>query len=166
MWRLVAAPAVVLALALTAAPAHAADRATTVLRLINTERAAHGLRALHADARLARAARGHSAEMVRERYFDHDSRSGAAFTKRIAATGWMRGRRAYKVGENLAWGTGQLSEPAAVVAAWMASPAHRETLLDPAYGVAGVGAARGTPTAGDDGETYTVDFGSLRSRAR
>ena len=49
---------------------------------------------------------GHSRDMVANRYFAHNSLSGAAFSARIARTGWMRGRDGWTVGENLAWGGG------------------------------------------------------------
>jgi uncharacterized protein YkwD len=173
MWRLASATLALLALAPTAtasaacpgagsAPAQldARARAKSVVCLLNAERATHGVRALRRGARLTRAARGHSAEMVSERYFQHASRSGASFVSRIAATGWMRGRARWKVGENLAWGTGARATPEAIVAAWMASPPHRETLLDPAYRLAGVGVSLGVPSGDTDGATYTVDFGS------
>jgi uncharacterized protein YkwD len=136
------------------------SRVAAVRCLVNEQRAAHGLRALRADRRLAAAARRHSADMVAHHYFAHDSRSGEAFSARIARTGWTRGRRRWFLGENLGWGTGGLATSRAIVDAWMASPPHRETLLNAAYRVVGVGVALGAP-AGDapDGATYTADFG-------
>ena len=135
-------------------------RELTVRCLINEQRSAHGLRALRTDRRLASAARRHSADMVAHHYFAHDSRSGAPFSARIAKTGWMRKRRSWSVGENLAWGTGARATPRAIVEAWMASPPHRDTLLNRAYRVVGIGVALGAPV-GDagDGATYTADFG-------
>jgi uncharacterized protein YkwD len=135
-------------------------RAVTVRCLLNEQRAAHGLRALHNDRRLAAAARRHSADMVAHHYFAHESRSGAAFSARIAQTGWMRRRRRWSVGENLGWGTGGLATPRAIVAAWLASPPHRETLLNVSYRAVGIGVALGAPVRGaGDGATYTADFG-------
>jgi uncharacterized protein YkwD len=135
-------------------------RVVTVRCLINEQRAAHGLRALHADRRLAAAARRHSADMVAHQYFAHESRSGAPFTARIAQTGWMRRRRRWSVGENLGWGTGGLATPRAIVDAWMASPPHRATLLNSAYRAVGIGVTLGAPVRGaGDGATYTADFG-------
>jgi uncharacterized protein YkwD len=150
----------------TATPSCSSQRAadgaaTLVLRRLNAVRAAHGAPRLRIDRTLARVARRHSRDMVLHRYFTHESRSGARFSARIAHTGWMGGRRRWKVGENLAWGTGCSATAASIMAAWLRSPAHRHVLLDPSYRVVGIGVARGTPFAdGHRGLTYTTDFGS------
>src|SRR5215213_11213390 len=111
---------------------------TVVLQRLNAVRAAHGAPRLRIDRTLARVAGRHSRDMVLHHYFAHDSRSGARFSARIAGSGWMGDRRRWKVGENLAWGTGCSATAASVVAAWLQSPAHRRVLLDPAYRVVGV----------------------------
>ena len=143
-----------------ASPCSAATtaRAGTIC-LINAERSAHGLRVLKLDAKLDRASRRHSADMIAKRYFAHDSRSGARFSARIARTGWMNGRSRWSVGENLAWGSGTQAAAASIVAAWMRSAAHRRNILSPRFRVIGIGIVRGTPV-GTDGFTYTTDFGS------
>src|SRR3712207_1134151 len=89
--------------------------------LIKTARLARGLSALHQNERLSLAGSRHARDMVRARYFSHDSRGGSAFDDRISRTGYARGRRA-TVGENLAWGTGSLATPRAIVRSWMNSP--------------------------------------------
>lgn len=130
----------------------------TTLCLINEVRTQHGAARLRTDPRLRRVARRHSQDMVGNHYFSHASRSGLSSSDRIAKSGWMRGRRRWTVGENLAWRKG--SAPArSVVEAWLRSPAHRRVLLDGRFRVVGIGIATGTPflTAG---ATYTVDFGS------
>jgi uncharacterized protein YkwD len=121
----------------------AATPQTTVVGLLNQERAAHGVPALHADAGLAKTARRHSRAMVAHHSFSHGSFA-------------TRGTR----GEDLAWGEGDQATPQAIVAAWMASPPHRRTLLDPAYHRVGVGIAAGVPSGAGDGATYTADFSS------
>jgi uncharacterized protein YkwD len=154
MWKMLAAALV--AAAVLASPAHAAaSPQTTVIQLLNQQRAANGVGPLRADGRLAKAARGHSREMVAHHSFGHGS-----FVNRIKRTGWMRGKRSWKVGENLAWGEGDRATPQAIVGAWMASPPHRATLLSPAYHFVGVGVVAGVPSGAGDGATYTADFGS------
>jgi len=134
---------------------------TATLRALNAVRAAHGERPLLLDRRLVRAARRHSREMVLRRYFAHESRDGARFSARIAATGWMPRHRRWYVGETLAWGRGTSAEPSLIVAAWLRSPSHRRVVLDPRYRQVGIGIVRGTPLAADPaGLTYTADFGS------
>src|SRR4051794_40538436 len=144
-------------------PAGAAepDSAGALLRLVNAARAQHGAPPLRPDRQLARAALDHSRDMVAQRYFAHVSRSGDRPSDRIARTGWMRGRRHWRVGEDLAWGRGPAARPQAIVAAWLASPMHRRVLLRRAYRVVGIGIVRGTPVAAADrGRTYTADLGS------
>ena len=147
------------ALLVTAPPAGASPRAArTTLRLINRSRAAHHVPLLRPDPRLRTAAARHSRDMVIHRYFSHRSRRGLRPSSRIARTGWMRGRRSWDVGEDLAW---HISGASArwVVRAWLRSPPHRRVPLDPAYRVVGIGVARGTPV-GAAGLTVTADFGS------
>ena len=132
-----------------------------VLRLVNAVRAQHGVPPLRPDGRLAQAALAHARDMVAQRYFAHVSRTGEWPSDRIARTGWMRGRRRWRVGEDLAWGLGAAARPRAIVAAWLASPVHRRVLLRRAYRVVGVGVVRGTPVSGAErGRTYTADLGS------
>jgi uncharacterized protein YkwD len=129
--------------------------------LLNQERAAHGLKTLKLDGRLTRAALGHSRAMVAQQYFAHDSQSGLRFSSRIAATGWMRGRTDWTVGENIAWGSGSLSTPREIMNAWMHSAGHRHNILHSQFRVVGVGIERGAPVAGvSNALTYTTDFGT------
>jgi len=145
---------------------HAAELGAPALRastlcLVNRERHAHGLASLRSDERLATAARRHSRDMVAKGYFSHDSRSGASFRDRIARTGWMKHRRSWSVGENLAWGAGSLSTPRSIVSAWMKSPGHRRNVLDRDFRVVGIGVAPGAPVSRAPGAaTVTADFGS------
>jgi uncharacterized protein YkwD len=141
-----------------AAPARAA-RTNDTLRLLNAARAAHGLAPLRLDTDLARAARAHSADMVARRYFAHVSPSGAGLGARVARTGWTRGRRRWRLAEDLAWGTGSLATPPGVVAAWLRSPPHRHNILRPDLRRVGIGIASGTPF-GRAGATFTADLGS------
>jgi uncharacterized protein YkwD len=147
-----------LALVVPAVPARA-DLAADTLDELNAARTTHGAPALAPDARLARAARGHSRDMVARHYFDHVSPDGDDVHQRIARTGWLHRRPAWRLGENLAWGTGRLATPHAVVAAWLHSPPHRRLMLARRLRVVGIGVAPGTPGHGP-GLTYTADFGS------
>ena len=156
-------PILALTALLAAAPTASArddDRAAT-LRALNVARAQHGVAPLRLDVLLNIAARRHSREMVLRRYFAHESGSGARFSTRIAATGWMRRHRRWHVGETLAWGWGTSATPSAVIGAWLRSPSHRRIALSPRYRRVGIGIVHGTPVAGTPaGLTYTADFGS------
>ncbi len=142
---------------------NAAAVGAATLCLLNGERADAGLGPLRANARLATAAQGHSRDMVAEQFFSHTSADGRDLVARIRATGYIDPRKAWTVGENIAWGSGTLSTPASVVAAWMASPGHKANLLNPAFREIGIGIAPGSPRTRDvaGAATYTTDFGTL-----
>ncbi len=130
----------------------------TTLCLINEVRAADGAPRLRLDPRLSRVARRHSGDMVRHHYFGHTDLAGRSSSDRIAASGWMRGRKRWAVGENLAWRSGP-ARPRAVVKAWIHSAPHRRVMLRRRYRVVGIGIVAGTP-AGARGTTYSAEFGS------
>ncbi len=134
-----------------------------VLCLHNRERAAHGLPLLRENAKLRRAAEGHSSAMVADRFFAHDSPSGADMADRILRTGYARGQ-GWSLGENIAWGTGSLGTAAEIQRAWMESPGHRANILRRQFREIGIGIAVGAPVdaGGLDGATYTADFGVRR----
>ena len=76
--------------------------------------------------RLQSAAQGHTDSMVKGDYFAHIGPSGDTPLQRMTAADYIYSEHiGYEVGENIAWGTLQLSTPSAVVAAWMASAGHR-----------------------------------------
>ena len=101
----------------------------------------------------------HSADMVRHRYFSHDSLSGAGPADRARRTGYIHGGCSWTVGEVLAWGTARSSTAAAIVRAWLRSPGHRDIILSSRYADAGVGTRAGTPAGHDSGVTVTVVVG-------
>ena len=129
--------------------------------LINERRAARGLRRLRLNNRLSRAARRHTRDMVRHRYFAHVSRRGKDIVDRLYGTGYLGGRFSWTVGENLAWGSGGRGTPRKIVRSWMQSPGHRRNILDPRLRLIGVGIAAGSPEPDEPAEAavYTTDFG-------
>jgi uncharacterized protein YkwD len=133
----------------------------STLCLLNHARARQGLPKLHLSRKLGRAAHGHSADMARRGYFSHDSRSGASFLDRIRRAGYLRRARRWYVGENIAWGTGRLATPRAIVRAWMHSPGHRANILNRRFRHIGVGITYKAPVRipGRAAATYTTDFG-------
>jgi len=146
----VAVIALILSSAATAATSATLSRAeASLLSVMNQVRAAHGLRPLHADARLERAARRHSSRMLRSGTFFHGS---------VAARIRRAGVRAPRVGENLAWGAGPYARARAIVNMWLASPGHRANLLRPGYRIVGVGALYGTFSGQRGALMVTTDF--------
>ena len=104
-----------------------------VVRVMNSVRTSNGVPPLRVGRALTRAARSHSADMARRGYFDH-----GAFVRRLRAFGVQ----APYIGENLASGTQPLGA-AAIVQMWIASPPHRQNLLDRSFRRVGVGEAGG-----------------------
>ena len=113
-----------------------------IVRVMNSVRATNGVPPLRIGPALSRAARSHSVDMARRGYFDH-----GPFVQRLRRFGV----RAPYVGENLASGSRPLS-PAAIVRMWIASPPHRQNLLDRSFRKVGVG------VAGANTRLVTADF--------
>ena len=103
-----------------------------VVRLVNVERAKHGLSPLTQDWQLSRVARYKSQDMRDLGYFSHTSPTyGSPFDM-------MRsfGISYRTAGENIAKG---YQSPEAVVKGWMNSPGHRANILNSSYTHIGVG---------------------------
>ena len=115
-----------------------------VVRLVNAERAKHGLAALTEDWELSRVARYKSQDMHDNRYFAHNSPTYGTPFQMLRAFG-LSYRTA---GENIAMG---YAAPAAVVAGWMNSEGHRANILNSAYIKIGVGYVA-------DGHYWTQQF--------
>jgi uncharacterized protein YkwD len=133
-----------------------------ILCLHNQIRAQHRLPRLRANRKLAKAAVGHSRHMVRGRYFDHTDPNGVTFVQRVLSAGYVRRTQGWALGENIAWGTGSLATPRAIMNAWMKSPGHRANILRRSYREIGIGISLGVPSAGGSGATVTADFGARR----
>jgi uncharacterized protein YkwD len=136
------------------------------LCLLNQQRAAHGLSAFTESSTLDRASDAFARDMVARRFFDHVSPGGGTFIDRIKAAGWSASG-SWSAGENIAWGSGGLGTPAAIVDGWMHSAGHRANILNGSFTQIGIGVADGAPTAGiDHAGTYATDFTSGRPAAR
>jgi uncharacterized protein YkwD len=139
---------------------------TSVLALLNEERAKRGLRPLHRSDTLAKAARWQSRDMVTRGYFAHRRRGGPDLVQRIRRTGYLKHAARWIVGENIGWAAGRLATPNAVVAGWMRSAGHRHNILDHTFRSIGIGLVADDPARGRDSPalTVTTDFGfrSLR----
>jgi uncharacterized protein YkwD len=138
------------------------DLRAATLCLMNAERAARGVGRLQSEPLLGRVAATYARQMVRGQFFDHTSPAGSTMLARIRSTSYLRDVTSWSVGENLAWGTGALATPRAMVRAWMQSAEHRANLLDRHFADVGIGVAAGAPVALEPGElggTYVTDFG-------
>ncbi|MCM6775571.1 CAP domain-containing protein [Nocardia sp. CDC159] len=119
----------------SAAPQSDSAAADEVVTLTNAERAKAGCQPLKAENRLTQAAQGHSEDMAKNNFFDHNSSKGSP-GDRIAATGY----KARTWAENIAMGYRDAKD---VVNGWMNSPGHRANILNCGLREIGVGVAKG-----------------------
>ncbi len=135
------------------------------LCLVNRERTSRGEHALQPNAHLLSAAQAHTESMAFGDYFEHDGPGGETPLDRMRTAGYIYSSQiGYEVGENIAWGTLWDATPAAIVAAWMASPGHRANILDANYRDTAVGVSPHPPSLlanGQPGAIYTQDFGVI-----
>ena len=124
-----------------------------MLAAVNRERSAYGLAPLRIDAAVDQAAQRHADDMARSGVLMHRGTDGSDAGGRLVRAGYRY--RAY--GENIAQGHQSVAE---VVAAWMASPTHRRTMLDPALADLGVGYARGRPAGDTPGDYWVIVLGA------
>jgi len=151
--------------AIAPGPETMAAVSAATLCLLNGERADRGLPALTLNARLTRAADLYAADLVSGSYFSHTGRDGSDLMQRIRRTGYLPSGGGWSIGENLAWGTGALATPGAIMRAWMNSPGHRDNILNARYREIGIGVAGGNPKRGDGaGATYATEFGAVQGR--
>jgi uncharacterized protein YkwD len=106
----------------------------SLFRAVNATRARHALPSVRPDARLQRAARLHSVDMVTRGYFAHGD-----FVRRLrrSGTSWPT------VGEDLGWSVDDGVSTRRIVGMWLASPPHRAVLLRRGFRVVGLGVTRG-----------------------
>lgn len=107
-----------------------------VIEVTNQKRAEAGVGALEYNTVLAQAAKAKGEDMLAKDYWAHVAPDGIQPWSFITNAGYK-----YKyAGENLAR---DFSDPASAVAAWMASPSHKENLLSSKYQHIGVAVVEG-----------------------
>jgi uncharacterized protein YkwD len=167
------------ALALVAAPARAADQAAgcaaaavplgavaaaaveaAVACLVGAERAARGLPPVRPAPALDLVARRHAADMVVRGYFAHVSPTGGTVERRARRAGYLDDAPCWALGEDLGVAPPPVATAQAVVAAWMASPSHRSVVLDPDFREVGVAVAGRAPVGDGTGATFVLELGA------
>lgn len=103
-----------------------------IFDLTNLIRSSHQLSPLAWDDKVAEVALNHSKDMFETETFSHESKGYGTLADRLKANGVYY----EKAGENIAY---QYSDSIAVVAGWLNSKSHRETMLDEAFTHLGVG---------------------------
>jgi uncharacterized protein YkwD len=132
---------------------------------INRFRVEHGLARLRLSPQLTSAARAHSQQMAQDGYFAHESADGAAFWLRLQSFYHRSPAQLWAVGENLLWSSSSLNGDRAL-GLWLASPPHRQNLLDPRWREIGISAVHEARAPGVyhglDVTILTADFGVRR----
>ncbi|EKD80326.1 MAG: hypothetical protein ACD_40C00135G0003 [uncultured bacterium] len=128
-----------------------------VVRETNATRLSAGLSTLSYNEKLADAARRKAANMLEENYWAHTSPSGKTPWVWFQAAGYN-----YTVaGENLAKDFASTSR---MIEAWMASPTHRDNIVNPKYQEIGIAVVPGT-LQGSDTVLVVQLFGSTSGGA-
>jgi uncharacterized protein YkwD len=164
-----ASPTVVRSRTAAARPSAPAGRASilsayasSVFSRINSLRGVRGLRPLRVSRGLTAAATYHTNQMGIRGFFEHESANGAPFWKRIERFYPSRAGRGWSVGENILWGSPEIS-PAGAVREWMVSPPHRENVLSREWREVGIAAIHFASAPGEyEGRPVTIvtaDFG-------
>ncbi len=102
-----------------------------VIELTNSQRLNSGLGEVKLNSELSQAAAAKAADMFAHNYWAHVSPQGTEPWSFISSSGY----KYQHAGENLAR---DFSNPSDIVKAWMASPTHRQNLLDARYKDIGV----------------------------
>jgi len=143
------------------------EAGTRILAAVNTARASarqcgaavySAARALVWNPALGNAARTHSVDMARERYFNHRSKDGRLVGERASAAGY----RWQRIGENIAVGQ---DSPEEVVNGWLDSPGHCANIMSDHY--TDMGAAYAVNNDPETARIYwTQVFGTPRAEQR
>ena len=135
-----------------------------VLRLTNAARTSNGLPALRTHPLLQFAAQSYAEDMVKRRFYGHNSPEGKTPSDRIRNTGYGKQLAqtchctvARKFGENIARGMTGLRTPSEIVTGWMGSPVHRHNILSADFDEIGIGL-----WGSDYGRIWVQNFGSAR----
>ena len=133
------------------------------LDLHNKIRTEHNLPTFCVHPRLQEAARTHSRDMIRRDYFSHNTKGRGSFDERLVRYGYgAEGYDYYRVGENIALGSGTAGAPQGRMDAWMKSEGHRHNILNENYREIGIGTRTGEYKGVRGVTMYTVDFGVRR----
>jgi uncharacterized protein YkwD len=137
------------------APASQQEQAMACM--VDFARQQAGLGGLAESSALAESARDKSQDILSCDSFSHYA-CGREFTYWMKQTGYMS-TPCWRVGENLAWGTGEFGSVRSIFVAWMRSPDHRANILG-AFDETGLSLATGTLEGNAGTRIWTQHFGS------
>ena len=137
--------------------ASAATQDQTMLCMTNFARTASGMSELEATADLTESAHDKSRDILECDSFSHYA-CGREFTYWMRATGYLSAQ-CWKVGENLAFGSGDYGTVRSIFRAWMRSPEHRANILGE-FSQIGIDLQTGTLSGTGRTAVWTQHFGS------
>jgi hypothetical protein len=122
-----------------------------VVELVNAERARVKMQPLEVDPRLEQLAMEYATSYMNDGSCAHACGPVPKLMDRFAQAGLPL----FAFGENLA---GRFHTPETVMLAWVASPSHRDNILNPVYDSIGIGVVRGS-----DGLYWAQEFAKAKS---
>jgi uncharacterized protein YkwD len=126
--------------------------------LTNYARAQQGLSPLRLSSTLNAAGQAKVSSDVSCGEFTHTP-CGRPFDTVFAS--YLAGAASYRIGENIAWGTGSYGTPRQTMDGWLHSTGHRENILTAAFSELGIGYLPGQTFAGHSGATlWSQEFGT------
>jgi uncharacterized protein YkwD len=137
--------------------APAAEQESTMRCMTDFARIQAGLPKLITVQQLEQSAGSKADDILRCNSFSHFA-CGRDFTYWMQQTGYTSSP-CWRVGENLAWGTGGYGTVRAIFRAWMSSPGHRENILDD-FTQIGISLRVGTLSGQSQTHVWTQHFGS------
>jgi uncharacterized protein YkwD len=137
------------------APAAAQEEAMACM--VDFARRGAGLNQLSSTPALAQSAEDKSLDVLRCDEFSHFA-CGREFTYWMEETGYTSAP-CWRVGENLAWGSGEYGTVRSIFVAWMRSPTHRANVLGD-FEESGLSLAVGTLEGLPDTHVWAEHFGS------
>ncbi len=115
----------------------------------NAQRTANGVSTLSLNDRLNAAAQAKANDMAARNYWSHNTPEGNPPWVFVSTQGYSY----QKLGENLATG---FNDEQSTINGWMASPPHRENLLDPSFSEVGFGYANNPDYTAAGGGPMTI----------
>lgn len=128
-----------------------------MLCMVNFARQQAGEPALEANQTLTESARDKAHDIFRCETFSHYA-CGREFGYWMRQTGYISSQ-CWRIGENLAWGTGSYGTVRSIFRAWMRSPEHRANILGN-YAQTGIDLRSGTLNGVPGTKVWAEHFGS------
>lgn len=130
---------------------------STMSCMVDYARTQAGLAGFAEVETLQRSAEDKADDVLRCDSFSHFA-CGRDFTYWMRQTGYVSSQ-CWRVGENLAWGTGAYGTVRSIFRAWMSSPGHRENILDD-FTETGISLRLGTLSGQAGTHIWAEHFGS------